>query len=195
MSMMEIMDSFLMNETGNGSAVGTGNPVVARQIHRQYAIELKRRIVEETFAPGMSVSIVAPRHDVNANLVFDWRKKYRHGTLVDRQVVARAAMPAPDPATSAGQALLRIGVVDQDGGIRPVPISGDFSAPSASPLRSTPCDGAAVGESRVGLPVGMIEIELRNGVKVRADAGIGEVALRRVLAVAGDRGLRRPPRD
>jgi transposase len=144
---------------------------------RHYAVELKRRIVEETFVPGASVSIVARRHDVNANLVFDWRKKYRQGTLVDRQVVARSAVPTSD--------LLRIGVVDHDGSIHPAPVSSGSSAPSASPPRSTPCDGAAVRESRVASPVGMIEIELRNGIKVRADAGIGEAALRRVLAVVG----------
>jgi transposase len=176
MSMIEIMDSF-MNETGNGSAVGTGNPVVARQVHRQYAIELNRRIVEETFAPGSSVSIVARRHDVNANLVLDWREKYRQGTLVDRQAAARSTLPTPDQG--------RIGVVDHDGGIRPVTATGDPSAPSASPPRSTPCDGAAVRESRASSRTGTIEIELPNRVKVRADAGIGEAALRRVLAVAG----------
>jgi transposase len=34
---------------------------------------LKRRIVAETLEPGASVSIVARRHDVNANQVFKWR--------------------------------------------------------------------------------------------------------------------------
>jgi hypothetical protein len=167
----------LTDSESAGLTGGTGveHKVVRRLKH--YAIDLKRRIVEETFAPGASVSIVARRHDVNANLVFDWRKKYRQGTLVDRQVVARAGLPTPD--------LLRIGVVDHDGGLRPVAASGDSSAPSASPPRSTPCDGAAWRESRVGSLAGIVEIELSNGVKVRADAGIGEAALRRVLAVAG----------
>ncbi|MBL6748942.1 MAG: transposase [Nevskia sp.] len=36
----------------------------------------RRRIVEETYAPGASVSVVARRHDVNANLVFKWRQRY-----------------------------------------------------------------------------------------------------------------------
>jgi len=83
MSMMEIMDRLVMSGASNGSAGSTGYPAAKQETHRQYAIELKRRIVEETFAPGASVSIVARRHDVNANLVFDWRKKYRQGTLVE----------------------------------------------------------------------------------------------------------------
>ena len=37
---------------------------------RQWTRALKRRIVAETLEPGASVSIVARRHDVNANQVF-----------------------------------------------------------------------------------------------------------------------------
>jgi transposase len=37
--------------------------------------------VEETLLPGASVSRVARRHDVNANQVFYWRKRYREGQL------------------------------------------------------------------------------------------------------------------
>ena len=35
----------------------------------------KRRIVAETLERGASVSVVARRHDVNANLLFTWRRK------------------------------------------------------------------------------------------------------------------------
>jgi transposase len=37
---------------------------------------LKRQIVSETFVAGASVSVVARRHDVNANQVFRWRQQY-----------------------------------------------------------------------------------------------------------------------
>src|SRR5581483_10269826 len=37
----------------------------------------KRRIVEETFKPGASVAIVARRYELNANVVFAWRRLYR----------------------------------------------------------------------------------------------------------------------
>ena len=41
----------------------------------------KRRIVEETLARGASVAVIARRHEVNANLVFGWRKLYQKGLL------------------------------------------------------------------------------------------------------------------
>jgi len=42
---------------------------------RQWTRALKRRIVAETLEPGASVSIVARRHDVNANQLFKWRRE------------------------------------------------------------------------------------------------------------------------
>jgi len=41
----------------------------------------KRRIVEETLTRGASVAVIARRHEVNANLVFGWRKLYQKGLL------------------------------------------------------------------------------------------------------------------
>ena len=43
----------------------------------------KRRIVELTMQPGMSVSRVAQAEGVNAHQVFDWRRAYRDGRLND----------------------------------------------------------------------------------------------------------------
>src|SRR5258708_2766277 len=54
-------------------------PVTHRRRHR--ALEEKRRIVEETLAEGASVALVARTHEVNANLVFNWRKLYQAGRL------------------------------------------------------------------------------------------------------------------
>ena len=48
---------------------------------RRRSVEERRKIVEETWQPGASVSRVARRHDVNANQVFYWRKLYREGRL------------------------------------------------------------------------------------------------------------------
>ena len=45
--------------------------------HRSWPDGLKREIVAASFAPGSSVSIVARQYDVNANQVFNWRKRYR----------------------------------------------------------------------------------------------------------------------
>jgi transposase len=41
----------------------------------------RRQIAEESLQPGASVAVVARRHGVNANQVFQWRKLYREGRL------------------------------------------------------------------------------------------------------------------
>src|SRR6185437_9871987 len=46
-----------------------------RPKRRQWPEALKRRMVAETLAPGASVSVVARRHDVNANQLFKWRRE------------------------------------------------------------------------------------------------------------------------
>ena len=51
--------------------------VAARSGRRRWSEEERRRIVGESFEPGMSVSVVARRHDLNANLLFTWRRRYR----------------------------------------------------------------------------------------------------------------------
>ena len=56
---------------------------------RLWSDEEKRQIVAETLAPGASVSIVARRHDLNANMLFTWR----------RQIGTSALLPAGDAVT------------------------------------------------------------------------------------------------
>jgi transposase len=43
--------------------------------------EEKRRMVQETFEPGVSVARVAQRHAINTIQLFQWRKLYREGLL------------------------------------------------------------------------------------------------------------------
>ena len=64
----------------------TGITVAAVSIRkrRHYPKALKRQMVEETLAGQESVSVVARRHDVNANQLFKWRQQYRKGLLVDK---------------------------------------------------------------------------------------------------------------
>jgi len=49
------------------------------------SIAEKRRIVEETLAPGASVAKVARTHGVNANQVFGWRRLYLAGRLGEQK--------------------------------------------------------------------------------------------------------------
>src|SRR5215467_15053808 len=48
----------------------------ARRRRRLWSDDEKRRIVAETLEPGASVSIVARRHDLNANMLFTWRRTF-----------------------------------------------------------------------------------------------------------------------
>jgi transposase len=43
--------------------------------------EQKRRIVEASLVPGVSIARVAREHGVNANQLFQWRYEYRKGNL------------------------------------------------------------------------------------------------------------------
>jgi transposase len=48
----------------------------AKRRHKVWPEALKREIVSACLVPGASVSMVARQYDVNANLVFTWRKLY-----------------------------------------------------------------------------------------------------------------------
>jgi len=56
------------------TASGSGE---SRRYRRRWSDEDKARIVAECAAPGSSVSLVARRHDLNANLLFSWRRQLR----------------------------------------------------------------------------------------------------------------------
>jgi len=84
----------------------------------------KRRMVAESLAPGASVSKVAQRHGVNANLLFSWRRRETRS------------------ATSGGlEALKLLPVIVADEGMAAAPI-----APSAPAGRM---EIALVGGERV----------------------------------------------
>ncbi|MFO1039731.1 MAG: transposase [Geminicoccaceae bacterium] len=78
---------------------------------RRWSDALKRQLVAETLEPGASVSVVARRHDVNANQLFRWRR-------------ALAEMPCPDTR------LVPVAVVEE-GAANP-------ALPTTSPVRVVP---------------------------------------------------------
>jgi transposase len=52
----------------------------AKRIKRpNFTVEFKRQIVEATLEPGASAALIAREHDVNANLLFNWRRQYLAG--------------------------------------------------------------------------------------------------------------------
>lgn len=74
---------------------------------RRWALEAKRRIVEETLAPGASVAVIARRHAVNANQLFGWRRLHRLGQLGSKLPAlapVRIEAPVEKPAGAASVA-------------------------------------------------------------------------------------------
>ena len=67
---------------------------------RRWPDALKRQLVAETLEPGASVSIVARRHDVNANQLFKWRRELASVPRTDTTLLPVAVVqePAGDPA-------------------------------------------------------------------------------------------------
>ena len=75
----------------------TSDPVSHTTSKRPYrTIAERRSIVEETLAPGASVSKIARAHGVNTNQLFGWRKMYHEGLLSD-------ANPRRRPQSNASQ--------------------------------------------------------------------------------------------
>jgi transposase len=135
---------------------------------RRWTAEDKRRIVEEARAPGASVSLVARRHDLNANLLFKWRREAeaggRGGALTSAELPDFVPIGVVGRASDGGPALL----AGMPGGEAPT------SAREAAERRRS--------AGLAGRP-GLIEIELADGACVRVDAFVDTRALSRVLGV------------
>lgn len=99
---------------------------------RRWPLEVKRRLVAETLEPGSSVSIVARRHDVNANQLFKWRHEFAEPTaLVPVTVVPEPGPAAPEPPMVSGriEIVLSGGVwVKIEGAVDPVAVTAAVAA-------------------------------------------------------------------
>jgi transposase len=52
-----------------------GDVAAGKRRRRSWTRDEKRRIVEESLQEGASIAEVARRHELNANLLFTWRRK------------------------------------------------------------------------------------------------------------------------
>lgn len=70
----------------------------ARRSRRRWSEDFKRRVVAEAMAPGASAAAVARRYDLNANLLFNWKRRYGDA---GRFLPVEISEPRP-PAPAAG---------------------------------------------------------------------------------------------
>ncbi|WP_257811913.1 transposase [Burkholderia glumae] len=125
--------------------------------HRTYAREFKQQVIRETLEPGMSVSTVARRHDINANVVFGWRKQYREGKLV---------VPALDVAPSVPSTeLLSVDVIDAALVLRAEPTVAS-GAMSGVPMSTPVCE--------IEVEIGKRRVKIRGLSAERAEAFLQE---------------------
>jgi transposase len=109
-------------------------------------------VVQETRVRGASVSVVARRHNLNANQVFGWRRLYRRGLL------------KPQAAGEAAKML-------------PVTVSTPTVLPTERAVPEAPCLSAS--EPKQASEV--IEIKLRNGHSVVVRGLVDGEALARLI--------------
>lgn len=141
--------------------------IIARvERRRQWTPQEKAALLAEVEASGGRVSVVARRHGISKSLLYNWRSAWKSAALV-----ARGAAPS-----SAG--FIQLGVVADRAYERPAIRMASGAASACS--RGT---GLALAGR-----TGVMEIDLPQGVRVRVDGGVDELALRRVLSAV--RGLR-----
>lgn len=138
-----------------------GEIVVERR--RQWTPEEKAALMAEVEAEGGQVSVVAQRHGISKSLLYNWRSAWKAAGLAAR---ARAVPPAE---------FVQLGVVADASGQGPM-------MPMTTGAVSPRVTGLALADR-----VGVIEIDLPDGARVRVDSGVNEKALRRVLSAV--RGL------
>jgi len=74
--------------------------IVSRR--RRWTAEEKKVLVRETYAPGMTVAIVARKYGIGPSQLFNWRKLEREGGLV-KLVAGISAVPAVELAAARKQ--------------------------------------------------------------------------------------------
>jgi transposase-like protein len=75
-----------------------GRPVVPRRLR---SLEDKLKLIAEARAAGATVSSVARKHGVNANLLFGWMRQQEQGVLMVRTRPSRPRLLAVTVAPSA----------------------------------------------------------------------------------------------
>ena len=132
-----------------------GEVIVERR--RRWTPAQKAALIAEVEAEGGQVSMVARRHGISASLLYNWRSACK-AALAVRTMAARPTE------------FVQIGVIaDVPGDSATVPMAAGAMCPRGA--------GLSLAER-----IGVIEIDLPDGARVRVDSGVNEKALRRVLS-------------
>ena len=75
----------------------SASEVVGPERRRRWSLQDKLQMVRESYEPGNSVSMVARRHEVNPNQLFQWRKLHQAGAL-STVSAGEAVVPASELA-------------------------------------------------------------------------------------------------
>ena len=141
---------------GGDGFVGRCEVVEPRRGNRRWPLDLKARIVAESFQPGVRVVDVARRHGVVAHQLSDWRRQAREGLLMlplNMLSVQKEVRGEPAFVPVAVMPELEVALVTQ---------ASALSVPEAE------------------VPVGIMSVELGSGVVVRVP---GDVAVERAAAL------------
>jgi transposase len=89
----------------------------ASKVRMRRSVAEKRRIVELTFHPGQSVARVALAEGVNSHQVFQWRRAYRSGELVEAGEQASSLLPVIVSAAGSAGLVGRQQTVSQEASV------------------------------------------------------------------------------
>lgn len=76
--------------------------VLGPEKRRLHSVQEKIAIVQQSFEPGMTVSLVARQHGVAASQLFLWRKQYQEGSLT-AVAAGEQVVPASELASAMKQ--------------------------------------------------------------------------------------------
>lgn len=110
-----------------------------RSDYRHHTKEFKRALVMQTWTSSSSVSVIARKHDVNANQLFAWRKLFKEGKLgtpasteCKLLPVTIAELPRPKPMRSPEMTTASAGVIQLEVGKARLRIEGAADASTLS---------------------------------------------------------------
>ena len=129
---------------------GSQHPFIDNGSRREYRKSFKAQVVEECLQPGKSVSAVARRHDINANMVFRWRREYRLGII--------------RPSNHNPGTFVSVGVIDGAGRLASQ-AAPPIMRPALQPKTKSAVVKGLPGPTAPSAPVGTVELHMSRQIE------------------------------